>query len=180
MLVEEGCEMIDEQRRQIKKLRYQGLGYKEIAKITGLSRDTIRGYCKRNGLHGFASELANEYKKVMKEEFLYTLCLNCGKKLKQNSLGRKKKYCSMDCKTEWEKTHRKSNTFYCEYCGKEYKSLGIKERKYCSHKCYAKDRFWREEDAAEVARKILEFKKVNHLPKWLKDLLLSNTDEQGV
>lgn len=29
---------------------------------------------------------------------------------------------------------------------------------------------------AEVAKKILEFKKVNHLPKWLKDLLLTNTD----
>ena len=78
------------------------------------------------------------------------------------------------------KTHRKSYTIYCAYCGKEFKSLGIKNRKYCSNNCYTKDRFWREEDAAEVANKILEFKKVNHLPKWLKDLLLSDTDEQEI
>ncbi|ACV63044.1 RNA polymerase, sigma-24 subunit, ECF subfamily [Desulfofarcimen acetoxidans DSM 771] len=168
--------MTDEQRQKIKSLRYQGFGYKEIAKAIGLSRDTIRGYCKRNGLHGFATELVAGYKKIMKEEFLFTLCLNCGKKLEQNSLGRKRKYCSMNCKAEWEKTHRKSYTSYCEYCGNEFKTLGIKERKYCSHNCYTKDRFWREEDAAEVANKILEFKKVNHLPKWLKDLLLANNE----
>lgn len=37
---------------------------------------------------------------------------------------------------------------------------------------YTKDWSWREEDVAEVANKILEFKKVNHLPKWLRDLQL--------
>jgi len=103
--------------------------------------------------HGFASDLVAEYRKIMKEEFLFTFCLNCGKKLEQNSLGRKRKYCSISCKTEWEKTHRKSYTSYCEYCGNEFKILGIKGRKYCSHSCYTKDRFWREEDAAEVASK---------------------------
>lgn len=73
--------MTEEQRQKIKSLRYQGFGYKQIAKATGFSRDTIRGYCKRNGLHGYLSELLTEYKKIMKEEFLFTFCLNCGKKL---------------------------------------------------------------------------------------------------
>lgn len=55
--------MTNEQRQKIKTLRYQRVGYKEIAKATGLSRDTISGYCKRNGLHGYALELMSENKK---------------------------------------------------------------------------------------------------------------------
>lgn len=43
--------------------------------------------------------------------------------------------------------------------------------------CYTRDRFWRKEDASEVATKILELKKVNNLPMWLKDLLLSDNEE---
>jgi len=167
--------MTDEQRQKIKMLRYQGFGYKKIADEVGLSRDSVRGYCLRNGLGGCGAELVSEYQTVMKEEFKYILCLNCGSEIKQKKLGRKKKYCSVSCKAEWEKVHKKSYTVTCEYCGKEFKSLGVKGRKFCSQECYQRDRFWREEDAAEVAKKILEFKKVNHLPKWLKDLLLSNT-----
>lgn len=169
--------MTDEQRQQIKMLRYQGYGYKQIASEVGLSRDSVRGYCIRNGLHGFGTSLAKEYKQVMQKDFLFILCLNCGAQIEQNQSGPKKKYCSMNCKREWEKVHRKTYIFTCEYCGKDFKALGTKARKYCDHTCYTRDRFWREEDAAEVAKKILEFKKVNRLPKWLKDLLLSDAEE---
>jgi endogenous inhibitor of DNA gyrase (YacG/DUF329 family) len=169
--------MTDEQRQKIKILRYQGFGYKKIANEVGLSRDSVRGYCRRNGLDGCGTELVAEYHAVMKEEFISILCLNCGSEIKHNSLGRKKKYCSISCKQEWEKIHRRSYTLTCEYCGKEFKSLGVNERKFCSQDCYQRDRFWREDDAAEVAKKILEFKKVNHLPKWLKDLLLTSNVE---
>jgi endogenous inhibitor of DNA gyrase (YacG/DUF329 family) len=169
--------MTDEQRQKIKILRYQGFGYKKIANDVGLSRDSVRGYCRRNGLDGCGTELVAEYHKVMKEEFISILCLNCGSEIKQTSLGRKKKYCSMSCKQEWERIHRRSYTLICEYCGKEFKSLGVNGRKFCSQDCYQRDRFWREEDAAEVTKKILEFKKVSHLPKWLKDLLLTTTGD---
>jgi endogenous inhibitor of DNA gyrase (YacG/DUF329 family) len=128
-------------------------------------------------LDGCGTELVAEYHKVMKEEFISILCLNCGSEIKQTSLGRKKKYCSMSCKQEWERIHRRSYTLICEYCGKEFKSLGVNGRKFCSQDCYQRDRFWREEDAAEVTKKILEFKKVSHLPKWLKDLLLTTTGD---
>ncbi|HCX04873.1 MAG TPA: RNA polymerase subunit sigma-24 [Clostridiales bacterium] len=168
--------MNDEQRQKIKAMRLQGFGYKRISDAIGLTRDSVRGYCRKNGLDGYGKELAKENKKVIEEEFLFILCCNCGAPLEQNKLGRKRKYCSMECKREWEKGHRKSYIFHCEYCGKEFKSLGTKKRKYCNQECYTKDRFWREEDAKEVAMKILEFKKVNHLPKWLKDLLISNTE----
>ncbi|MBU5439880.1 hypothetical protein KQI42_17855 [Tissierella sp. MSJ-40] len=169
--------MNDEQRQQIKILRFQGLGYKQIANETGLSRDSIRGYCKRNGLDGYGKELIKKYKKIIEEEFVYILCLNCGVELEQNKRGARKKYCSKNCKMEWDNTHRKEYKFICEYCGKEFKALGTTKRKYCDNTCYTRDRFWRKEDAAEVATKILEFKKVNNLPMWLKDLLLSDNEE---
>jgi endogenous inhibitor of DNA gyrase (YacG/DUF329 family) len=169
--------MTNEQRKKIKMLRYQGLGYKKIADEVGLSRDSVRGYCLRSGLGGCGIELVADYHDVMQDEFLHILCLNCGLEIKQNEIGRKKKYCSISCKNEWEKIHRKSYTLACEYCGKEFKSLGVNGRKFCSQDCYQKDRFWREEDVAEVAKKILEFKRINHLPKWLKDLLLASTEE---
>lgn len=163
--------MTNEQRQKIREMRYQGLGYEKIANATGLSRDSVRGYCLRNGLGGFAADLRAEYHKIMEEEFIFIFCLNCGKKIEQNRSGRKKKYCSLNCKREWEKTHRKTHVIYCDYCGKEFKSLGVKERKYCNSDCYIKDRFWREEDAAEVTKQILEFKKVNRIPNWLRELL---------
>ena len=49
--------MNDEQRNQIRILRYQGLGYMKIGETLGLSRDIIRGYCKRHGLNGRATDL---------------------------------------------------------------------------------------------------------------------------
>lgn len=60
--------MTNGQRQKIKTLRYQGVGYGKIAKATGLSRDSVRNYCIREGLNGYASELVTEYRKVMKEE----------------------------------------------------------------------------------------------------------------
>ncbi|WP_373897770.1 hypothetical protein ACER0A_011010 [Haloimpatiens sp. FM7315] len=82
----------------------------------------------------------------------------------------------MEFKRLWDKTHRKAFNLECAYCGKEFKSLGIEYLKYCSRDCYIKYRFWTKEDAQEIADKILEFKKVNKLLKWLKELLLGDED----
>jgi len=84
MLVKEGISMTSGQRQKIKTLRYQGVGYGKIAKTTGVSRDSVRNYCIREGLSGYASELVTEYRKVLKEEMLFIVCLNCGMKLEQN------------------------------------------------------------------------------------------------
>jgi len=34
----------------------------------------------------------------------------------------------------------------CVRCGKEFLSYGNRKRKYCSHDCYIKARFWEVED----------------------------------
>ena len=78
--------MTDGQRQKIRTLRYQGVGYGKIAKATGLSRDSVRNYCIREGLNGYASELVTEYREVLKEEMLFVVCLNCGMKLEQKKL----------------------------------------------------------------------------------------------
>ncbi|WP_373897769.1 hypothetical protein ACER0A_011015 [Haloimpatiens sp. FM7315] len=72
-------------------MRQQGIGYKQIANGIGLSRDSVRGYCRRHGLDGFGEELAMQRKILLQEEFLYVLCLEYGKEIKQNATGRKRK-----------------------------------------------------------------------------------------
>ncbi|NFM45368.1 RNA polymerase subunit sigma-24 [Clostridium botulinum] len=169
--------MTEDQKKQIRLLRYKGWGYKKISNIIGVSRDSVRGYCKRNGLDGYASEDSLNHQQLMVDEFVYDFCLQCGAKLEQSNKGRKRKFCTPKCKSEWERTNRKIYIFQCEHREKEYKSLGNKNRKCCSHECYVRNRFWRKEDAAQIVEKILKREKVEHIPKWLKELLLSNLQE---
>ena len=70
--------MTDYERQQIYELRMKGLGYKAIGNILGLTRDSVRSFCKRNNLVGNGKVVSLNVK-IMKEENL--LCLNCGKLL---------------------------------------------------------------------------------------------------
>ena len=83
--------MTDFQAKQIRELRLRGAGYKSIASAVGLSRDTVRNYCKSHGLDGYASALVLNVKEQMEGG---TACLCCGKELIQPSTGRKRKFCS--------------------------------------------------------------------------------------
>ena len=47
---------------------------------------------------------------------------------------------------ERNKSEAATYKYTCPYCGKKFTPYGNKKRKYCSHNCYIKDRFWREED----------------------------------
>lgn len=146
--------MNEYQTRQIREYRMKGVGYRSIAAVTGLSRDIVRNYCKTHGLDGFGVELTANMKEQMQ---LGTVCLCCGKPVKQATTGRKRKFCSDKCRRQWWGSHpgalqKKESAFYeltCAYCGKVYQSYGNKTRKYCSHECYVRDRFWREEDGRE-------------------------------
>lgn len=51
--------MDESQRKQIWKMRAEGLGYGLIGRATGLSRDSVKKYCKRNPAllgHGAATK----------------------------------------------------------------------------------------------------------------------------
>ena len=146
--------MTDFQAKQIRELRLRGAGYKSIASAVGLSRDTVRNYCKSHGLDGYASALVLNVKEQMESG---TACLCCGKELIQPSTGRKRKFCSDKCRREWWSAHpeaikRKESAYYeatCAYCGKTFRSYGNKNRRYCSHECYVRDWFWRKEEGRE-------------------------------
>lgn len=142
------------QARQIREFRMKGVGYRSIAAVTGLSRDIVRNYCKTHDLDGFGVELTANMKEQIQRG---TVCLCCGKPVKQPATGRKRKFCSDKCRRQWWGKHKdalqkKESSIYqltCAYCGKVYPSYGNKTRKYCCHECYVRDRFLREEDGRE-------------------------------
>ncbi|NLK23272.1 MAG: RNA polymerase subunit sigma-70 [Clostridiales bacterium] len=135
--------------KQIRELRLNGAGYRSIASIVGLTRDMVRNYCKKHNLAGNASVLTRNLNKDIEDG---VVCLYCGKRIIQSGKGRHRKFCSDLCRREWwqthpEKLHKKDTAIYecrCKYCGEKFISYGNKNRRYCSHNCYIKDRFWKE------------------------------------
>ena len=78
--------MTEQQAKQIREMREQGIGYRSIALTVGLSRDIVRNFCKSRGLSGYGSALT---KNIREQVMLGKACLYCG--------NRKRKYCSHDC-----------------------------------------------------------------------------------
>lgn len=103
-------------------------------------------------------------------------CRNCGVRINENhKIGRRKTYCSTKCKRDWEGQHP---TFYyhvCYYCGKEFKSRAA-QTNFCSHKCYIRDRFWREEDLESFISSIKDGKPIPNAPCWIKNLVMGKED----
>lgn len=75
--------MNDTQRQKVKELRENGYGYGKIAQMLGLSVNTIKTYCRRQGLGGVANAEA-----LPVDELHYCLC--CGTPVHQVR-GRKEK-----------------------------------------------------------------------------------------
>lgn len=143
--------MTDAQASQIVELRMKGVGYKSIGTVVGLSRDIVRNYCKSHNLTGYASALTKNIKMKMESG---DACLYCGGDVVKSKTGRPKKFCSDKCRREWWKAHpeeinRGKDACYeliCNRCHKKFISYGNKNRKYCSHECYIKQRFWEEDE----------------------------------
>jgi DNA-binding CsgD family transcriptional regulator/endogenous inhibitor of DNA gyrase (YacG/DUF329 family) len=120
------------QKEQITALRGQGLSYGEIAGKVGISKNTVKTFCRRNALN--AVNASNETKHTASIEN----CLHCGQPL--NKTRSTKKFCSDACRLAWNKAHRLPQAV-CAHCGKRFDSNGNSGRKYCSTACYAADRF---------------------------------------
>lgn len=133
--------MTDEQRQQIVKLRQDGHGYTTIARAVGLSKDSIKAYCRTHDLAGVKAK-SNARIKIDQ-----VFCLCCGKQLQQISGRKKMKFCSAICRQKWWNLHpdqvnRKAiYSFTCEYCGRNFTAYGNNKRKYCCHSCYIASRF---------------------------------------
>ena len=133
--------MTDSQREQIRRLREEGHSYTKVARLLNIPENTVKTYCKRNGLNGYAQ------KKEKSEGAKRGFCKCCGAPVMQNPGRKEKKFCSSYCRNKWWNAHlelvnRKANyNLECQYCHKMFTAYGNAKRKYCCHACYIKDRF---------------------------------------
>ena len=135
--------MTNEQRKKISVLRHQGYGYTAIANAVGLSKDSVKAYCRNHGLAGVKADCNTPV------EIASDTCLNCGAALIHLPGAKRKKFCCPECRQAWwnahpEQVRRKAlYEFICPTCGKPFTAYGNAGRKYCSHACYIKGRYGR-------------------------------------
>lgn len=131
--------MTDEQRNSVADFRREGYGYTAIAKKMNLSRDTVRSFCRRNGLSGDMEKLIEQNQEGR--------CRECGAGLEQRNGVKRRKFCCKECREKWWHKHpdkikqRAVYSFVCACCGEKFTAYGNSKRKYCSHECYIKARF---------------------------------------
>lgn len=146
--------MTNEQQEKIRRLRLNGVGYTKVANELGLSKETVKSFCRRNGLSGRAEAMLVEQKA---EEGV--LCRNCGKPLEQIPGKKIRKFCSKQCREIWWKNNperikkRAVYKYICANCGRKFEVYGNAHRKYCTHNCYIADRFKKENIVAVNAEK---------------------------
>jgi endogenous inhibitor of DNA gyrase (YacG/DUF329 family) len=129
--------MTEVERQQINDLRLKGTGYKAISAVLGMSRDTVRGFCKRNKIE-FLEQDNNQF-----------ACPCCGQAITKKARGRSRRFCSDVCRRKWwadnyDSRSKKPEAIYsytCLHCGKQFSAYGDKHRKYCRQKCYFLARF---------------------------------------
>ena len=132
--------MTEQEKQQISIYRQQGLSYTVISNTMKISINSVKTYCKRNGLGGVRAMEKTSRSNIC-------VCDNCGMLVKQIPGRKKKRFCSDKCRNLWWNSHqdqinKKANyKCVCIYCNKIFISYGNKYRKYCSHECYIKNRF---------------------------------------
>lgn len=135
--------MTNEQRIRIRELRAQGFGYTSIAKAVGLSKDSVKAFCRNHGLAGIKAEYQITAEPVTNDN----TCLNCGMPLTHVPGAKRKKFCNRACRQAWWNAHpeevkRKAvYHFVCPTCGKAFTAYGNAGRKFCSHACYIAYRY---------------------------------------
>ena len=134
--------MTEGQKKEIKRLRESGAGYTAIAGKIGIPKETVRSFCRRNGLAGGAAKGGLEEGQAQEGS-----CRECGKPLQQTAGVKRRAFCSRECRVKWWHSHpgevrqRAVYSFTCAGCGKPFTAYGNSKRKYCSHECYIRNRF---------------------------------------
>ena len=88
--------MTNQQKEQIRTMRLQGAGYIKIGKALGISDNTVRSFCRRNGLGENAKNVVS--------------CKQCGKLIKIIPKQKPKKFCSDSCRNAWWNGHQECVT----------------------------------------------------------------------
>lgn len=130
--------MTDIQKSKILFLRGSGHGYSDIAVRLGVSKDTVKSFCRRNGMAGTRAG-----KQLEQRNF----CPQCGKKLVQPEKQKPRRFCSDQCRQAWWNAHpemvkqKAVYSYVCPTCGKSFTAYGNSHRKYCSHQYYVQAQF---------------------------------------
>ena len=138
--------MTEKEKIKIAKLRSDGYGYTRIASLLGLSENTVKSYCRRNGLTVDSKTSAK-----LKGKENQCKCRQCGKKIIQLQGRKPRIFCSDDCRIAYwtanqDKVMRKSAVeTECPVCHKKFKDYERNHRKYCSRECYIKRRYYSEQ-----------------------------------
>lgn len=121
-------------KREIISLREGRASFGRIAAITGVGRETIKSWCRRNSISPRATGTP-----------INGVCEHCGKAIDQSRRGQR--FCGRSCRMSWWYAHpmmlerRAITTHICAGCGATFESYGDKHRKYCMHSCHIRTRF---------------------------------------
>ena len=125
--------MTNGEKMLITQQRRQGLGYTEIARKLGMSVNTVKSYCQRNGIKPVEKTAVQSS----------NACRQCGSTLTHTPGRKKKQFCSDACRLRWWHEHRDMSKTArgakCATCGQEF--ITDRAQKYCSHACYIAARF---------------------------------------
>ena len=116
--------MTREEKNRIQELRRDGISCNAIAKSMGIAPSTVITFCRNHD-----------------ENETFDVCPQCGAKLIHTPKHKKKKFCSVKCRTLWWNSHLDQvnrQAYYkavCKCCGKEFWSYGNNHRIFCSRRC---------------------------------------------
>ena len=133
--------MTTDEKNRIVNMRRDGRSLTEIADALGLSRNTVKSFCRRNGLTVDMPEL------IITDEPCEKPCQFCGQPVMQSPGRREKKFCSDTCRTKFWNAHigkikrDAMQEYRCPACGGIFYAYDNRHRKYCSHECYIEARF---------------------------------------
>lgn len=129
--------MTNEQKEKIIRFRRQGMSFANISRELGISKDTVKSFCRRTGV-------PTPDKKSTEGT---ALCRECGVPIVQQEKKKRRIFCCKACREKWWAEHaylihqKAIYTFTCAECGKVFTAYGNSKRKYCSHACYIVHRF---------------------------------------
>ena len=123
--------MTKEQKTLILYYREQHMTYRQIGEKLGLSPDTVKTFCRRNGAQAGKTAQSAECR-----------CRNCGAPVHPLPGRRERLFCSPACRTAYWRKHNLlgKDPRYCAGCG-ALLTGGSASKKYCSHACYIRHRF---------------------------------------
>lgn len=105
--------MTTDQKNRIAELRKGGMGYLKIAQTLGLNENSVKTFCRRNGLTGDVKEMP----KTVFPGVVQKTCKNCGDLFLQYPGHREKLFCCDACRNKWWNSHLPQVTRKAMYGG---------------------------------------------------------------